>query len=1233
MRFTSSFSRPALFLALVLPALMAVLQVAHSQAPAQTPLLNKSGGGVDPNVMLNIDDSGSMLFQHMPESSVVVGSFTVAHPIGSNSVRMHPSDNATLAAFFVGTIAAQQTSTNWRQKMLRSPDTNTIYYNPEIRYSPWAVSTFPLPAATATNPAGRMANSPVAAAFRDPNSPVAGGVIDLTTVSASINDTWCFRNTSSGCNNNNAAFDPGLYYRLKKNASGQYLDPANEANYDRYTINNIGAAAYSAYPVKSAARTDCAGATCTQAEERQNFANWFSYYRTRNLMTRGALMEAFATVGNTFRVGFGRINKGTASVDGVNTKVIESNTATYGGGGVRAFDQTRKNQLFTWLRDLPANGGTPLPAALASVGDYFKRTDDKGPWTDNPGQTGNTVANNKTCRRSYQIMATDGYWNGTPPTVGNVDATAGSPITQGANTYTYVPSPLYADGASDTLADVAMKYWKNDLQPATANEAQPTGDNPSFWQNVTVFTVGLGVKGSLDPDKDLPALAAGTKVWPAPSNSVSLAANIDDLWHAAVNSRGEYYSAKDPAELASAIKGALAGAQGGSGATAGVATASTVLESTNRKYVPAYKAGEWSGDISALPLDTSGQATTAVWKAASKMPAWNSRKIFTWDATPTASPTTPAGVTFTWAAMSATNKAAMSVSSTVPSSYTSTFVNFLYGDHSNEGVANPFRTRVDSAGAPFILGDFVNSNPVLVKNSFDGGYGGLGLGGATGYQTFVAAKGAREATLFVGGNDGMLHAFRDSKGTTPSTDGQEVFAYVPRAVYGNLYKLADKTYGTGTLEHQYFVDGPQRESDAFVKGPGTTIGTLAPSASWRNYLTGSLGAGGKAVYAIDVTDAPNLKASSIRWEISNTTAGASNLGYVLAPIEVGVLQDGKWVAIFGNGFASALGYATLFVVDLETGAVTTLDVETSGLNGLGGVAVARNASGQITNLYAGDLKGNLWKFDYNASATSKFEVSGASAIFTAYNASSVPQPITQAPAIFKHSQGGNMLVFGTGKLFETTDPAVTTTQSIYGVWDKPLDSIPRPLSRSLLAPRTLSSATTSGFYTLSGTATTASQRGWYIDLSPLTTGGRVIFPAQPVTEDLVLVTAVEPATSAAVCTSADGIGINLIFAAEDGIQVNYHLFDTDGNNKYTVDDEFVAGYKTKAQGISAIVKGFGFTGTGKGTDSAGNCLATNTVSAQDAYGNTNVCVQKLSSASPVKPFNRTQRRIINPPIR
>jgi len=223
----------------------------------------------------------------------------------------------------------------------------------------------------------------------------------------------------------------------------------------------------------------------------------------------------------------------------------------------------------------------------------------------------------------------------------------------------------------------------------------------------------------------------------------------------------------------------------------------------------------------------------------------------------------------------------------------------------------------------------VNSTPVLVKDGVNLGYINLPAtqGGGAPYSTFLTQKAARPAVLFVGSNDGMLHAFKDTRGADVDTDGREIFAYVPRAVYANLHKLADKNYGTSALYHQYFVDGPLVETDAYIPAPGET----APS--WRNYLVGTLGAGGRAVFAVDVTNSDSLGASSIRWEISNTNY--PDLGHIIAPVQVGVLPNGEWVAIFGNGRFSDAGNAVLFVVNLSTGLAQTLTVDPTGSSGLG----------------------------------------------------------------------------------------------------------------------------------------------------------------------------------------------------------------------------------------------------------------------------------------------------------
>ena len=916
--------------------------------PSQSPLLSRDGGGVPPNIMLTMDDSGSMTWSHMPENTIYVGSYTTANPLGSDGARMDPGESSAAYVNFAGTIAGVPGSLNYRQRLMRSPETNTVYYNPEVRYDPWATAS-----------GGRMTAYAATAAPRDPMNPT-GGTVNLTDVRSISNGqlTWCFRtSTSSGCGRTNSAvsYDPGLYYRLGKDTAGAYRDPTTAANYTEYSINTGSSF------TKHAARTDCAGSTCTQAEEQQNFSNWFTYYRTRNLLARGSILEAFANASNTFRLGWGRINQDTTTaVDGVDTQVIEA--------GVRAFDSTTKTNLFNWIQALPASGGTPLPRAMRAVGEYYKRSDNKGPWSDVPGQTNTTT--DKSCRRSYHIMVTDGYWNEGTTSVGNSDNTNGAVITGPGRSYQYVSPRPYRDGNADTLADYAMEYWKNDLRSDLTNNVVPSADNPAFWQHMVNFMVGLGVRGTLNPATDLPALSDGTKTWGSDE--------IDDLWHSALNSRGAFFSAKDPSELAGSIKNAVGQALERELREAGVATAATTLQDGNRKYIPLYKTADWNGDIQAYLLDAAGQAGALSWTASTKLPVWGSRNIYTWR-----TDTVPAtAVPFTWADMGTDNQVALG---SLGSTYTTSFVNFLRGDRSKEGDSQPFRARKG------VLGDFINSNPVLVKDAVNMGYINLptAQGGGAAYSAFLTQKAARPAVLFVGANDGMLHAFKDTLGSVPADDGKEIFAYVPRAVYANLSKLADKNYGTTTLYHQFFVDGPLMETDAFVKAPG------ASAASWRNYLLGSLGAGGRAVFALDVTDNVNLNASTIRWELS--AASHSDLGYVVAPIQVGVLPNGEWVAIFGNGRYSSSGYAVLFVVNLETGAVQTLTVDTSGANGLGGVGVVRNSSGQITSLYAGDLKGQIWKFEYQASTSSRFQISGGAALFSASSAAGVAQPITQAP--------------------------------------------------------------------------------------------------------------------------------------------------------------------------------------------------------------------------------------------
>lgn len=1230
-RFLHLFARLSAGLRVVVGGALAMLAVIpllvlHAQtttpSPSSDPLLNRDGGGVKPNVVLTIDDSGSMWFQHMPDALVYLGNSPTASisPVqtvsltggfyGSHSVRMHPSDTLVLSSVHAGAVAGSTTSGNWQQAFLRSPETNTIYYNPETRYRPWVLPN-----------TSRMPNATVTAAPIDPTN-LGGTKVNLATIT-SITTEWCAApGKTYSCSSNVMAsasftlrFNPMLYYRLQKNGDGSYKAPNKTTNFTLFNLNPVtgtGAPlATASWPTftKYAARADCAGtSTCTMAEERQNFANWFTYYRARHLLAKGGLSESFVDGSNTFRLGYGRINKTTASsIDGVNTTVIES--------GVRDFTTARRSTTIAWLQALPIGGGTPLREATNAVGQYYMRGDNGGPWSDDPATS--SSAAHKSCRRAYHFMVTDGYWNDTPASlVGNVDSNDYVKITgPNGREFQYMAVKPYTDSNSNMLADYAMYYWRTDLRGSTGttaldNNISPSAENPAFWQSMSNFIIGLGVRGTLDPATDLPKLQSGTKTWGSD--------RIDDLWHAALNSRGTYVSVKDTTELSNAIKNSLSVAVERELKEAGVATAAATLEDGNRKYVPSFRTSAWNGDVLAYELDDNGQVGPSQWNAESRLPVWSSRNIVTWDA----GLSTPAAVSFTWSAISSSSKSALG---SITATYTSTFIDYLRGDRSNESIdaSKPFRARDG------VIGDFINSTPVFVKDAFDGNYEGLTTGGGPSYLAFRTSKASRTGVLFVGSNAGMLHGFQDPKSATPSENGKEVFAYVPRAVYPSLSVLVTKTYGTSGNYHKFMVDGGLKEGDAWVVPPA------GGAKEWRNYLVGSTGAGARAVFALDVTDGPNLTKSAVRWEKSNADDG--DIGYVMAAPEIGVLPNGEWVVIFGNGYYSSTEQAKLMILKVSDGTIMKLPVGTAGGNGLGGLGLLRNDKGEITRIYAGDLNGKVWRFDYDSTAAStgwfKVGLSG-NALFTATASSGTVtvQPITQAPVIYPHpdAAGGYLVVFGTGKLLTSTDADSTGLQSLYGVWDKPGDIA--PVSYSALKARTLGSVTGAGsatFYTISGADIdwAGADRGWVIDMSVLS-GLRTVYPPLVVSNVRVLMSAVAPAANVAICETGAGRGVNLVFDVFLGKAAAYPTYDTNGDGVINSSDNAnAAGYATNADGQDAVLRG---STTYKNED-GDDCVK---LSIQNTTGGVTAqeCT-KPTSGTATGISDRVWRRIINPPIR
>ena len=341
----------------------------------------------------------------------------------------------------------------------------------------------------------------------------------------------------------------------------------------------------------------------------------------------------------------------------------------------------------------------------------------------------------------------------------------------------------------------------------------------------------------------------------------------------------------------------------------------------------------------------------------------------------------------------------------------------------------------DPATKTIKLGDIVNSDPLYVAET-DYGYGtqkGLTTEESTKYIEFRKSTiyTTRKPIVYAGANDGMLHGFDASFGT----GGAEVFAYIPNSLFPNLSWLTAANY-----KHKYYADGINVANDVY----------FSANSEWRTVLAGTTGAGGKGVFALDVTDPSTIHPSKALWELTgdDATYGA-NLGYTIGEPVFARLHNGRWAVIFGNGYSSTNGSASLFIVDAESGDVIKhIETGYTGDNGLSSPTVADYDNNHIADaIYAGDLKGNLWKFDISDANPSNWVVENSKPLFVACAvagpscSASDRQPITAKPGIGKvgTDQGtGVMVYFGTGKYYESTDNVVGASpqvQSLYGLWD------------------------------------------------------------------------------------------------------------------------------------------------------------------------------------------------------
>ncbi|MGM0633531.1 MAG: pilus assembly protein [Pseudomonadota bacterium] len=992
------------------------------------------GVNADPNVFFIVDDSGSMDWE------VMVGEQTYYLNYWQEAGVDNHNDGTWLAFADSGTCTGRRTFVYYfrnqdnaynscvyadlersdqaelRDWRVRSSDFNLLYYNPSIDYQPWS----------------GMPDASFTAARSNPQPGTAGYSLtrDLTgfRYDVVIDDKGYSGNlpagpssATDGANGRVDLFDSRVRHTVDDSGvTAEVFTTASAAE-----MENLGTSCTVQSASASVPYADCFGTTAqssavsgsdtdaygrTAAETRQNIANWYQYHRKRSSVTRDAISQV-VNVSPSSRFGLGLIN----DYEDLFIPVPDENVDGYGAHNEALLQEFRSHG---WQAL-----GTPLRRGLQRVGQYYEGL------LDFPDPIISA------CQQNFSVLFTDGYWSGGDPSsaIGDSDG----------------------DGTALTLADVAHHYYERDLSPLPDQVPTSTADDADH-QHMVTFGVAFGVQGLLEDTNDDwwpdPALTESDD-WGNPFASDP--EKIDDLWHAAYNSRGLFVSAQSPGEVAGSIREAMSVIADRIGSSASVASNSGVLSTESLLYQARFDSSDWSGQLLAFRINPDGSVVSEpVWNAGSVLNGQHyslGRSILTFNRDIGES---GAGIPFRWpeqyrspdpdSEMSPGQVEALMRYAPHPvdatdatevaenQAYGRALTDYLRGQRDNETDGFGFRQRTR------VLGDIINSDPRFVGPPRFHYPDNIA---PKPYSAFRERNDDRQSVVYVGANDGMLHGFNEDT-------GEEVLAYVPQPVFERLPELSQTDYS-----HRYYVDGGINIVDAYL--PGVSDPASTGTGAWRSVLAGGLGKGGQGVFALDVTDPARFSEASaeqlVLWEF--TDEDDADLGYTYGRPQIAKMANGRWAAVFGNGYnntvtdgaSSTTGHAALFIVDLETGElirkISTGSGETDSPNGLATPVMVSETGGQtVDTIYAGDLRGQLWKFDVSAGNSGQWDVAHSQGntplpLFT----TAAGQPITSQPQITNHPSGrdGFMLFFGTGKYLELGDnsPTGASTQSFYGIWD------------------------------------------------------------------------------------------------------------------------------------------------------------------------------------------------------
>jgi len=1130
---------------------------------SQTPLFLQMQ--VEPNIFILSDDSSSMAGELLTSDNTS-GAFLTATSDNQTPVLVdNPacSDTSPTYEYIVqeGSNANACTTVAEEEWRARFSAYNKLYYDPSKTYLPWP--------GTKSDGSPRYENSHINAAPLDPDQPSV--TLNLLENSGVLG--------SSGHN----------YYDSAEWTTwcGNQGIPAATCRGWRY-YSSIGGTKQMAW-VHDLSTTD-----------QTNFANWFTYHRKREYVTKYAIGSTIARVEHA-RIGYGTLN------ERANDVAVDWLTDAY-----------RSNLLDKVFGTQPiADDTTPLRQGLQGVGIYYERGSLFGTYYGSPILPEDAGG---ACQSNNAIVMSDGYYNGGSPNVGNIDGDNGKP---------------FADGIADTLADVAMHYYERDLADGLPGQARnlpniisPSSKDPATYQHLNTYTVAFGLTGTIDPtQEDINADSFG---WPDPQPNQSSFVGpqrIDDLFHAAVNGHANYLNAQDPDTLVQALTETVQNIATKTQSATSVASSSFRLTQGSQLFTSRFNSADWSGDLLSYTINANGELNASPdWHAANKLDAQSSRTILTYK--------NGTGIPFTWNSLSQSQKDAL-IAGYSDSDIGPARLSYLRGD----SYDNKFSFRKRST----LLGDIVHSSPIYVGSPamLIGDTDPYGKDGER-YSSFRSQYNNRTPVVYTGANDGMLHGFR-------ADTGEEVLAYVPDTVIPNLYKLTNNTY----YAHHYFVDLSPSVTDAYFGKAGST------NENWYTVLVGGLGAGGRGLFALDITDPSQFLQSSssakdtVLWEFNSNDD--SDLGYTLSKPVIALTNDG-WKVIVGNGYNSNNGVAKLFIINLDAKLsgghwqegtdyikISTGVGSSTSKNGLSSPAVAdTDGDGYIDRVYAGDLEGNLWAFDLSDTNTAHWDVAYKNGtaprpLFQAKSAAGDIQPITTRPSLIRHpyqptiatgqsnaTEPNLMIFFGTGQHLVANDLFDTKTQTFYGIWDKgqAVDQNGNQLDRDNLTVQTIITGTDTSLGIEARLTsendvpyyddTNIQRFGWLLDLdkSDASTGERVIANAT-VLNDIVFFTTYTPPPSSAPC-SAGGSSWFMFVKAVNGGMPSKPVINV--NNDSVVDDTDTVSLSQNGQTTSSAAAGLKTdailsapslgVGTGGNSDTANLNTVNGTKSLKADFGRT-----------------------------